>query len=115
MTAPAAPTPTRQNTLAGCLLRFTWMAGGNLVLFFLAVAIAQRGSWHRGLLDAAIAAVTLALVAVRLVDIRLFEGQNAEGERATMVDWRRYVMTLVGAAAGLWLLAHLVGGLGLLG
>jgi hypothetical protein len=115
MTAPAAPTPTKQNTLAGCLLRFTWMAGGNLVLFFLAVAIAQRGSWRPDLLDAAFAAVTLGLVAVRFADIRLFEGQNTEGERATLVDWRRYVMTLAGAAAVLWLLAHVVGALGLLG
>ena len=115
MTAPASPATTKQNTLTGCLLRFTWMAGGNLVLFFLAVAVAQHGGWKPTWRDAAFVAVVLALVAARFVDIRLYEGQNAEGQRATMVDWRRYVMTLVGAAAGLWLLAHLVGALGLLG
>jgi hypothetical protein len=91
------------------------MAGGNLVLFFLAVAVAQHGGWKPTWRDAAFVAVVLALVAVRFVDIRLYEGQNAEGQHATIVDWRGYTVRLVAIAAGIWVLAHLVGVLGLLG
>jgi hypothetical protein len=112
MTAPSTVTPTKQNTMTGCLLRLTWMAGGNLVLFFLAIAIAQGDGWLPSWRDAAFAAVALAMIAVRLVDIRLFEGKDAEGKQATMVDWRRYAVRLIAAAVGLLLLAHLVGALG---
>jgi len=46
MTAPTTATPSKQDTITGCLLRLTWMAGGYLVLFFLAMAIAQSDGWR---------------------------------------------------------------------
>jgi len=88
------------------------MAGGILVLFFLAIAIAQSDGWQPTWRDAAFVAVALALIAVRFMDIRLFEGKDADGKPATMVDWRRYAVRVIAAAAGLWLLAHLVAALG---
>jgi hypothetical protein len=88
------------------------MAGGNLALFFLAIAIAQSDGWQPTWRDAAFVAVAVALIAVRYVDIRLFEGRDTEGKQATMVDWRRYTVRLIAVAAGLLLLAHLVGALG---
>ena len=112
MTEPTTATPSKQDTMTGCLLRLTWMAGGYLVLFFLAIAITQSGGWQPTWRDAAFVAVAVALIAVRYVDIRLFEGRDTEGKQATMVDWRRYAVLLVAMAAGLLLLAHLVGALG---
>jgi len=112
MTEPTTATPSKQDTMTGCLLRLTWMAGGYLVLFFLAIAITQSGGWQPTWRDAAFVAVALALIAVRFVDIRLFEGRDTEGKQATMLDWRRYAVRLVAVAAGLLLLAHLVGALG---
>jgi hypothetical protein len=109
MTEPTPATPSKQDTMAGCLLRFTWMALGNLVLFFLAIFIAQSDGWQPTWRDAAFVAVTLAMIAVRFVNIRLFEGKDAEGKQATMVDWRRYAVRLIAVAAGLLLLAHLAG------
>jgi hypothetical protein len=84
------------------------MAGGNLALFFLAIAIAQSDGWQPTWRDAAFVAVAVALIAVRYVDICLFEGRDTEGKQATMVDWRRYTVRLIAVAAGLLLLAHLV-------
>ena len=46
MTEPTTATPSKQDTITGCLLRLTWMAGGYLVLFFLAMAIAQSDGWR---------------------------------------------------------------------
>jgi hypothetical protein len=109
MTEPTPATPSKQDTMVGCLLRFTWMALGNLVLFFLAIFIAQSDGWQPTWRDAAFVAVTLAMIAVRFVNIRLFEGKDAEGKQATMVDWRRYAVRLIAVAAGLLLLAHLAG------
>jgi hypothetical protein len=112
MTEPAAATPNKQDTVTGCLLRFTWMGVGNLVLFFLAISVAQSDGWQPTWRDAAFVAAALALIAVRFVDIRLFDGKDTEGKQATMVDWRRYALLVVAAAAGLLLLAHLIGALG---
>jgi len=112
MTEPTTATPSKQDTMTGCFLRFMWMAVGNIVLFFLAIFIAQSGGWQPTWRDAAFVAVVLALIAVRYVDIRLFEGKDAEGKQATMIDWRRYAVLLIAVAVGLLLLAHLVGALG---
>jgi len=112
MTEPTTATPSKQDTMTGCFLRFMWMAVGNIVLFFLAIFIAQSGGWQPTWRDGAFVAVVLALIAVRYVDIRLFEGKDAEGKQATMIDWRRYSVLLIAVAVGLLLLAHLVGALG---
>jgi hypothetical protein len=113
MTEPTTATPSKQDTMTGCLLRLMWMFGGNMVLFFLAIAIAQSDGWQPTWRDAAFVAVVVALIAVRFVDIRLFEGKDTEGkEQATMIHWRRYAVLLIAVAAGLLLLAHLVGALG---
>jgi hypothetical protein len=115
MTEPTTATPSKQDTMTGCLLRLTWMAGGNLALFFVAIAIAQSDGWQPTWRDAAFVAVALALIAVRLVDIRMFEGRDTEGKPATMANWRRYAVRLIAVAVSLLLPAHLVGALGFMG
>jgi hypothetical protein len=91
----------------GCLLRVFWMLVGNLLLLAAAYAITQSPR----LLGPADAFFWLAfgsLLAARYADVKHFQGRTAEGEPATMADWRRYAALLGGISLGVWLVAHLV-------
>lgn len=101
----------RQRTLespaepVGCaagFLRITWMAFGNLALFFCAIFASRQTA--PSALDAAYAAIVVGLIFVRWLDIAKFRGQTGSGEPATMAHWRRYALGLVPVAAGLWAL-----------
>lgn len=92
---------------AGCLsgiLRITWMAFGNVALFFCAMAAARRAA--PSALDGAYAALVIALIVVRYVDIARFGGQTSDGDPATLAHWRRYALGLVVVAVAVRALMH---------
>jgi hypothetical protein len=102
-----SPSPqAKQDTVSGCLVRFFWMLVGNMALFFLTIIIAQYEAFELSIHDAAFWAVVLLLLAVRFVDISYMSGGTADGNRATLSDWKRYAAVLVGVAAAAWLAAH---------
>jgi len=97
----------KQGAASGCLARFYWMVVGNMALAFLAMGIFEQNWWPPTWRDAAYWAIVASLAVVRLVDIRLLGGRTGEDAPATEADLRRYLVVLVVAAAGVWMLAHL--------
>jgi len=108
----ASVSASRQDTMAGCAVRFFWMLIGNIALFFLTISIAQKEPYTLTWRDAAFFAVVLALIAARFVDIWYLDGKTSNDEPATRGDWRRYTFRLLAACAGVWLLAHALAAFG---
>jgi len=92
----------------GCLFRVFWMGLGNLALFFCAYFILDRPGPFLALsvLDIAYWAVAAALAVARYVDIRSFGGNTVFGAPASMSDYRRYLLVLIGASICIWAAAH---------
>lgn len=93
---------------SGCLFRVYWMLLGNALVFVCAYRIVEA----EGALILADAFYWLAvagLVGARYVDVRYMEGRTAEGQPATMRDWRRYRLGVLGTSAVVWAAAHALG------
>jgi hypothetical protein len=99
------PESQRQGCL-GTILRITWILPGNVVLLFLLVLIVQRKGFT--LFDPIFWAALAALVLVRYVDVKFLKGQTSNAEPATMRDWRKYLVRLLGIGGGGWVIAHVV-------
>ena len=100
--------------LTGCLLRLFWMILGHALLAFCTISILRGDSSFPSWKDAIYGAVVVGLLAARFVDIQYFQGRTADGEAASMMDWRSYALRVSVAYAGLWLAAHAIGYSGLL-
>lgn len=99
----------KSSRLSGCLVRLFWMGVGNLVLVLAAIGIGQnRAGFTFTGMDLLFWATVLCLLAVRYVDIRYLDGQTADSRPASMSDWRRYALTVLGISLALWLGAHLI-------
>lgn len=106
-TPQSATNETHGAAPQGCLggiVRMFWMLFGNGALALLSFKIAQSGRVSP--LDAVFWVLVVAMVALRYIDITRLAGQTTNCERATLRDWRRYLVTLVGIAAAVWALAH---------
>jgi hypothetical protein len=89
----------------GCLFRVYWMLAGNLLIALFAFTITQRG----GALSAVDVVYWLggaSVIAARYVDIRFLAGATADNQPATLRHWQRHAVAVLGAAGGLWLIAH---------
>ena len=92
---------------SGCFLRRFWMIIGNAILLCCAYGIIQHRSSPFSMADAFYWAIVGSLLATR-VDIRYLYGTTAEGDPASMADWRRYAVFLVLVATGLWVGVHAI-------
>ena len=97
------------DNFSGCLLRIFWMMIGNIFVFLCAVAIVQSSTGFFSTADAFYWAFVASLAAARYVDIRYYHGATAEGNPATLADWRRYTLRLVAVAGVGWLAIHAAG------
>jgi len=100
---------TPQAEATGCLpvvVRLFWLIAGNLVLFFLAVSIAQRRALSAR--DIAYWVTVTVLILARYIDITRLDGQTKDGEPASLRTWRWYTLVLLLASGALWVLAHRV-------
>ena len=104
-----SPQPQEQDAArteaSGCLLRVYWMMLGNVLVVITAWQIAQSDS----LLTAADLIFWLgvaSLIGIRYADVRYLRGRTAEGQPATMRDWRRYSLGILGVSAILWIALH---------
>jgi hypothetical protein len=87
----------------GTTIRIYWTLISNVALGILAIGISHR---HSGInsLDAYYLITVVLLIAVRYCDIKYFTGSS--DKRATMADWRKYVLLLLLITGGMWLAAH---------
>ena len=99
------PSPDPGTTGAGCLVRFGWMFLGTGTMVLSALVILEFGGF---LYDAIFWAAVAGCIALRYIDIRWMDGQTATGEPATMRQWRRYVLFIVGAGLVVWGAVHVV-------
>ena len=93
---------------SGCLLRVYWMLLGNALVFLCAYLIVQAEG-ALTLVDAVYWLGVAGLLAARYADVRYMQGRTADGQPATMRDWRRYRLGVLGTSAVLWGAAHALG------
>ncbi|MEX0641451.1 MAG: hypothetical protein WD468_02055 [Pirellulales bacterium] len=91
------------------LARLFWMMIGPLLLFILAFANVMNDEGWLTAADIGFFVVLLATVYARWREFRSDDGRTAEGEPATAVEFRRYVVLLVGGGVAVWLVANLLG------
>lgn len=111
---PAADQPAKREELAqtggGCLLRVFWMLLGNIILAMTAYNIAILHDSGFAVTASIVIWVTVAaMLGARYLDIKRFRGQTASGEPATMTNWRRYAIALVGIWLVVWIVALVIG------
>jgi hypothetical protein len=96
------------DSLLGLFARLLWMLFGNLILFISIIFIAQyrKGVFHAA--DVVFWITAGVLILARYLDIKLWGGVTGTGKPASMADWRRYVVTLLGCCTAAWLLFHLI-------
>ena len=95
----------------GCLslvARMAWLVFGNLILIACALYLTQDPGVS--IMDGVYFAVAAGLIVVRYLDVTRFDGRTADGDPATVADWRRYALTLTAVAGAGWGLAHLASG-----
>jgi hypothetical protein len=98
--------PVRNSSLVALFLRVVWMVLGPATLFVLAGLITQRTGYSS--MDVVFAAAVALVILARYLDIAAFEGETADGQPATMARFRGYSAKLLMAAAGAWLIAHML-------
>ena len=90
----------------GVLARLAWLGLGNGLLVLLAAVITQPGADR--VTDLLFWLVAVLILVARYVDVRWLGGLTAEGEPASMADWRRHVAIMIPVAAALWAGAHFI-------
>jgi hypothetical protein len=100
----AASTEAAPTGCLGLILRLFWMMLGNLALVLLAVFIFHRHAFST--LDIVFWAVVFVLFLVRYIDVTRLHGLTSNGKRATLKDWRAYVLKMLAVFVVLWGLAH---------
>lgn len=100
------------SSVLGCLIPTFWMLVGNGLLALCALAIAS-GSAAFSVADLFYWATVACLLGARYADIRYFAGRTSEGNPATMGHYWRYCIVLCGVSGVVWIVAHLIPGVGL--
>jgi hypothetical protein len=80
------------------------MVFGFGVLFVLVLKIVRSGRFSA--FDALFWAVVAGMIGLRYFDITRLGGLTSSCEPATLRDWRRYALGVVGVTAVLWISAH---------
>lgn len=88
----------------GAIVRLSWLAVGSGALFVLTLVIGKSG--RLSALDALYWVVVAGMIALRHIDITRLGGLTSDCGPATLRDWRRYVVRLLGTAGVLWVSAH---------
>jgi len=104
----AAEAPDASDNGAAALVRLGWMLGGSLTMLIAGFSIISTSKWTFGLQDAVFWFGALFAVALRYWDIRRYHGQTANGDPATMVDFKHYFAKLSVIALFGWFTAQSV-------
>lgn len=91
------------------LARIFWMAMGPVFLAVFSLTIVNRGSGWITPLDIAYFVVLLGMVVARWVEFKDGDPRTAFGEPATRAHLRKFIVLILGAGIGIWVLANFVG------
>ena len=92
----------------GCLVRVLWMVIGQGALAILAFTLLRQSPWSFSVRDVAFWLIVGLVIAARYVDVTRFDGRTANGEPATLRDFRRHTIGLVLVCGAVWTFAHSV-------
>jgi hypothetical protein len=104
--ASEAPGATGQESLRGCLVRGTWILGGNALVVLAGVLLLLEHPWTITAKDAVFWAAVFLVVGARYVDIKHMGGRTVDGGEATPAHLRRHAMTMTGGSAVYWVVAQ---------
>jgi len=102
-----APTPI--SSLSVFAARLAWICIGPIVLVFTTYAIVAKGTGWLTRLDAFFGIVVGLMLLGRRVEHRSGSATTAMGEAATDAHFRRYMVGLPLVAAGIWIVANVLG------
>jgi hypothetical protein len=83
-------------------VRLYWMLLGNMAVAISAAAVASAPA-ALSAADAVLGVSLLSLIAARYADIAYLDGATAEGEPATLSDFRRYAAGVAVFGLALWI------------
>ena len=107
MSNPDDLTTIKSGGAPALLSRLYWMLLGNAVLLIPSVSILhQDRGFHTA--DAVFWITVAALILVRYFDVKFWDGATCTGKPASMADWRRYAVILLGLTGAIWAVLHLV-------
>ena len=95
------------NSVPGLLARLFWMVVGNFILFISTIFILQNEQgriFHTA--DVVFISTVVVLIIVRYLDIRFWGGLTVTDSIATMANWRKYALLLLGLSAAVWVISH---------
>ena len=108
-TSPAAAHPESKGDAAsalGCLMRLTWLLGGNIVLGALTLNKLEQPPWTFTPGDLLFWLLVAAVVGVRYVDVKRFGGTTVSAAPATNRHVARYAVRFVAIWTLVWLAAQ---------
>lgn len=88
--------------------RLMWMILGPILALFITYGVVTHGGWFTPR-DAAFAIIVAMMVGGRWVEQRSGSALTATGKPATVEHFRRYVRVLLPLAAGVWVVANVLG------
>jgi hypothetical protein len=97
------------SSLSVLAARLTWMMVGPLLLAFMTYSILAQGTGWVTAWDAAFLVIVLLMLGARWVDHRSGSAMTVTGTPATDEHLRRYLRAAPAVAAGVWLVANIIG------
>ena len=93
--SPATPVDSEKYTPLGSILtRIYWMVFGHFGIVILAFVIASNNApWFVNFIYFLLVA---SIIVIRYVDITVYKGETVDGDPATLKDWRRYSLIVLG-------------------
>jgi hypothetical protein len=93
----------------GSLARLFWLLAGPMFLLLLAVAVVRTGNGWLTPVDFAFLGVLAAMLLARWLEFRAGNPLTADGEPATPVHLRRYLVGATATGLAVWCAANVVG------
>ena len=98
----------KYDSVFSLFVRVFWSLIGDVIAFFVLVAILQ----HKGKIfytaDIIFWGVVAALIFARYLDVKLWPGTAEKGTPVTIARWRKYAIVLLICSTVLWVIAHVI-------
>lgn len=99
-------TTTQKGSTTAFLIRFFWMFLGNVCLFFIIIGIWEKHIASFTMLDVYYGAIVFTSLIIRYIDIVHFNGTTADGEPATLKEWKQYSISFLLIASAILCVTH---------
>ena len=98
----------KYDSIISLFVRVFWSLIGNVIAFFVLVAILR----HKGKIfytaDIIFWGVVAALILARYLDIKFWPSTTEKGTPVTMAHWRKYTILLLICSTLIWVLSHAI-------